>query len=248
MTKVLLVDDEPLMLVGLESMLEWKDYDIKICGTARNGGQALELIEEKRPDIVITDIKMPVKNGLELVQSCREIYGRIPLFILLTAVEEYQYVKQAIHYQAVDYLVKLELTEEMLVTSLTKAKEILATFNKLTKYSGFAKNHVVQQVKEYIGQNLDKKLDLTHVAAIFGYSPKYISLLFAKHAESSFVEYINAEKIERAKELLLTGNIKAYEISDKLGFESSFYFSKVFKKYTGLSPREFVKNQGDALI
>jgi len=244
MTKVLLVDDEPLMLVGLESMLEWQNHDMKICGAARNGGHALELIEEKRPDLIITDIRMPVKSGLELMQSCREIYGRVPLFILLTAVEEYQYVKQAIHYQAVDYLIKLELTPEMLVTSLTKAREILLTFSKLAKYSGFAKNHVVEQVKEYIGQNLSKKLDLTHVAAIFGYSPKYISLLFAKHAECSFVEYINAEKIERAKELLLSSNIKTYEISDKLGFESSFYFSKVFKKYTGLSPREFVKKQG----
>ena len=61
MTGVLLVDDEPLVLVGIQSMLKWEDYDAQVVGAARNGAQALELIDKLRPDLVIADIKMPVK-------------------------------------------------------------------------------------------------------------------------------------------------------------------------------------------
>jgi len=409
-----MADDEPLVLVGLQSMLNWAEHGIEICGTARNGGQAMELIEKHRPDIVVTDIRMPILSGLELMVSCREKFGRVPLFIILTSVEEYQHVRQAMSGQAVDYLVKLELTPDMLAQSIIKAKDILHSLGRARdeaatepgmqslhdrffmglfsgqfeneeflhrqstqlglgidfSYASYAvcyceldspgadnastdhlmslytsttrmaketigqyvpchitsvdlrhfvitfclgpqdsesyqsllqgvleqtirliknyfnvdlacavgakadtplsisssydtarkalndenrarpvhfyqedrkKSHIVEQVKCYIGQNLDKQLTLKQVADVFGYSPKYISLLFAKHAENSFVEYINAQKIARAKEMLISGNVKVYEISDRLGFESAFYFSKVFKKHTGFSPRDFIR-------
>jgi two-component system response regulator YesN len=103
------------------------------------------------------------------------------------------------------------------------------------------KSHTVEKIKEYIRENLDKRLTLNQVSEKFGFSPKYISLLFAKHAECSFVEYINAEKMARAGDLLLSNNAMVYEVSEKLGFENAFYFSKVFKKHYGVSPREFVK-------
>ncbi|MCL2362226.1 MAG: response regulator [Defluviitaleaceae bacterium] len=400
MIKLLLVDDEPLVLVGLQTMLPWGDYGIEICGTARSGAHALEIVERKRPDIIITDIMMPLRSGLELMESCRESYGRIPLFIILTCVEEFQHVKQAMRSQAVDYLIKLELTPEMLSQSVIKALDILESlgrkpeteFRMQTFYDRFfmdllnnrfesteqleakraelgidlssdgyivcycqldglegadtkqlmdlhnsttrmvwetinkllpcyitsvdlhqftivfclagqdisdilrqtiqliknyfnvdlscclgvkvastlaisdsyntarmaltaidrvypihfynKKGHadqIVNQVKEYIMQNLDKRLNLNQVADVFGFSPKYISLLFAKHGDCSFIEYINAEKIALAKELLLANNAKVYEISEQLGFESSFYFSKVFKKHTGLSPRDYMR-------
>jgi len=405
--RLLLVDDEPLVLVGIQAMLLWDEYGIELCGTARNGAQALELIEKTRPDIVITDIMMPLCDGLELMDTCREKYGRIPLFIILTCVEEFNHVKQAMRGQAVDYLIKLELTPEMLGQSISKAVDVLnglgikpvegfgmqafydrffmELFNNqfenpehfeskktelgidfsfdayvvchcelsmgegfetkqlMSLYTGatgmawetiikyahcyitnldlnnfiitfcltenesqnyqqilsnileqtiqiiknyfnvelfccmgikvssplsisdsfytarmalasedrerpihFAniKSHtgsIVEQIKDYIRQNLNKRLGLNQVADVFGFSPKYISQLFAKHAGCSFVEYINSEKITRARELLLMNNAKVYEISEQLGFDSSFYFSKVFKKHTGLSPRDYIR-------
>ena len=65
MIKLLIADDEPLVLVGLKSMINWDEFGISICGTARNGEQALEIIEKERPQLVIADIKMPLKNGLK---------------------------------------------------------------------------------------------------------------------------------------------------------------------------------------
>ena len=75
MYKLLIVDDEPLVQVGIKSMLNWAELNIEVTGTAVNGQAALKLIEEQSPDIVITDIKMPVMSGLELIRICRERYG-----------------------------------------------------------------------------------------------------------------------------------------------------------------------------
>ena len=115
MYQLLIVDDEPLVQAGIRSMLNWNEMNIDICGTAMNGQAALKIIEESSPDIVITDIKMPVMSGLELAKVCRERYGEnSPYFIILTSYEDFQMARDALSYQVSDYLVKLELTPEVL--------------------------------------------------------------------------------------------------------------------------------------
>ena len=122
MLRILLVDDEPLVLIGLQGMLEWEKLGYTVCGTARNGKLALELIEREKPDIVIADVKMPVMDGLTLARTCRE-RSALPAFIMLTSFEEFDYIKQAMGAGVVDYLVKLDLTPENLQTALAKAAE-----------------------------------------------------------------------------------------------------------------------------
>ena len=122
MLRILLVDDEPLVLIGLQGMLEWEKLGYTVCGTARNGKLALELIEREKPDIVIADVKMPVMDGLTLARTCRE-RGPLPAFIMLTSFEEFDYIKQAMGAGVVDYLVKLDLTPKNLQTALARAAE-----------------------------------------------------------------------------------------------------------------------------
>ncbi len=125
MIKLLIVDDEPLVQIGIKSMLDLAEYGIEVCGTAMNGEAAFQMIGEYAPEIVITDIKMPILNGLDLVKKSRETYGQIPLFIMLTSYEEFQLVKQAMSYQVVDYLIKLELDAQSLAESIGRALERL---------------------------------------------------------------------------------------------------------------------------
>lgn len=123
MYQVLLVDDEPLILTGIQSMINWEDYDCVIVDRASNGKQALEKIEKNMPDIVITDIKMPVMTGIEFMRVCCD-RGYDTVFILLTNLEEFSLVKNALALGAVDYLVKMEMTQEMLGNSLNRAIQI----------------------------------------------------------------------------------------------------------------------------
>lgn len=122
MYQLLIVDDEPLVQAGIKSMLNWAELGIEVCGTAMNGQAALKIIEERVPDIVITDIKMPVMSGLELAKICMERYGTVrPSFIILTSYEDFHMAKEALTYQVTDYLVKLELTPEILRQTVEKA-------------------------------------------------------------------------------------------------------------------------------
>lgn len=122
MYRVILIDDEPLILAGIASLICWEEYDCSIVGKATNGRSAVDLILEMKPDIVITDIRMPVMNGLELIEACKEKNCEFA-FIFLTNLEDFQLAKQALRLGAVDYLVKLDLQPESLVQALDKAKE-----------------------------------------------------------------------------------------------------------------------------
>lgn len=416
MLRILLADDEPLVLIGLQGMLEWEKLGYTICGTARNGKLAQDLIEREKPDIVIADVKMPVMDGLTLAHACHE-KGPLPVFIMLTSSEDFSYARRAIEAGVVDYLVKMDLTAASLQESLERASqkvkkeraltgqtpsssemeeglrtlqdrflirlyaglipdqihlnqemqglqlhldqpclmvaccEILPSSTSMTTeqkiklnlsccrmlettlqnylpvhatgtdvlhfnvlfsltaeqgreakalllpllkkasqilYNYFSarllwavgrpasdplgiprrcreldtlrmlvsesepilfaeemdsdasasKLQTVAQVKAYIREHLSEKLTLADVAAVFNFSPGYLSQLFGKYG-SGFVEYITEARVAAAKEMLEKGDKKIYEIAEELGFESSFYFSKVFKKATGLSPREY---------
>lgn len=129
----MIVDDEPLILAGIASLLDWESVECKIVGKAKNGEVALSQIDELCPDIIITDIKMPAMNGIELMRACRE-RGLDIAIILLTNLEEFHLVKEAVSLGAIDYLIKTELTEENLLTSLNKAKKYYERLHRTEDY------------------------------------------------------------------------------------------------------------------
>lgn len=123
MYRVMIVDDEPLILAGIASLLDWNEYGCEISGKAANGQQALKLMEEQKPDIVITDIKMPGMDGIGFMKAVKDRGWDDVIFILLTNLEEFSLARQALSLGAVEYLVKMELTEEKLADSLRLAME-----------------------------------------------------------------------------------------------------------------------------
>ncbi len=136
MYKLLIVDDEPLVQIGIKSMLDWSSLDISIIGCAGNGAEAFEIIQNQRPDIVLTDIKMPMMSGMELLKLCRETDPHLPVFIFMTSYDEFSLVKEAIKYEALDYLVKLEIDHDVLSDVLLRAiKKIQQYGNKPQSHS-----------------------------------------------------------------------------------------------------------------
>lgn len=133
MYKLLIADDEPLVQVGINSMLPWNNMNIEISGIASNGQAALSMIEENMPDIVITDIKMPIMSGLELAKICKERYEDDgPAFIILTSYEDFSLAREALSCQVSDYLVKIDLTPDMLRESVEKIIQRLERDSKKT--------------------------------------------------------------------------------------------------------------------
>ena len=122
MYRVLLADDEPIILSGLQSMLDWERLGCAVCGSARDGQQALELVGVRRPDIVVCDIKMPRLTGLELLEACAQQYPQL-VFIMLTNHQDFHMAQQSLRGRAVDYLLKIDLDEDKLTHSLHLAIE-----------------------------------------------------------------------------------------------------------------------------
>lgn len=124
MIKVVIVDDEMLIRVGIKSCIDWEEHGFEIAGQAGNGLKALEIIEATHPDIVMTDIKMPKMDGLELISEVRKRFPSIKI-IVLSCYNEIDYVKKAIKLGAEDYILKLSLEPEILLEVLSKVKQLI---------------------------------------------------------------------------------------------------------------------------
>lgn len=129
-------------------MLTWADYHISVCGNASNGKQALEMIRSLHPDIVITDIKMPIMNGLELMEACQDLPDPLPEFIILTCYEDFPYIKKALEYQAVDYIIKLGLKPQELSLAVERALKKVEARNASASFEHPENYMVIQNYKD----------------------------------------------------------------------------------------------------
>ena len=105
MFTVILADDEPMILRGLERLIDWKTLEIEIIGTATDGNEALNLVKKLKPDILISDINMPELSGIELLKVLKD-EERPPKVIFISGYQEFEYARDALKYGAIDYLVK----------------------------------------------------------------------------------------------------------------------------------------------
>ncbi|NLK87869.1 MAG: response regulator [Clostridiaceae bacterium] len=138
MYKAFAVDDEPSVIEGIKIMIPWSELDFELCGTASDAADALASIQEQRPHLLISDIRMPHLSGLELVNEARKLDFDLE-FILLTGYSDFSYIQQAMRNQVFDYLLK-PLDRDEMISVLHKVKVKLDnTF--LTEY-GFSQEEI----------------------------------------------------------------------------------------------------------
>jgi two-component system response regulator YesN len=119
--KVMIVDDEALAVEDLESLIAWQDYNFHIVGTARNGRRAMELFRIHKPDLVITDVRMPIVNGLELAEQIRS-ENELCRIIMLSSYQDFEYAQEAIRYGVSGYLLKHEIDAQTLLDTLNSVR------------------------------------------------------------------------------------------------------------------------------
>lgn len=247
MFRILIVDDEPSVCRGMKQLIDWNSYGFEVAGTAGNGRQALELQKENHYDVIITDLKMPLVDGIELIKRLAEEKETCKV-IIVSAYGEFSYAQAAMQYGVRYYLLK-PVDENILCGYLSKIAEDLAAGREETeqdpdqkyfKYQySMSVNGVITEMRRYINEHYSEALTLNSLSQIYNFSPVYLGRLFKKKTGSSFNEYLNNCRIKAAKEYINHGTSMIYEIADLVGYKDVNYFYKCFKDITGLTPKEY---------
>ena len=128
MYRVILAEDEPLVRMGIKSMVNWEELDMRVVAECSDGEEAWKAYEEHRPDLIITDLKMPVMDGMTLIKKIRAVDSRVRI-IVLTCIEDFDYARQAIECDVSNYILKLSCTVEKLTGILSRVREELVSMH-----------------------------------------------------------------------------------------------------------------------
>ena len=272
MYKVIIVDDEPIIVEGLQKGIEWEKWNCEIVGTGSSGMEGLELVKKLEPDILISDISMANMDGLAMVAAIKSEHPNVEV-CLLTGFRNFEYAQQAIKLGVTRFLLKpskideLEEAIDAMIKNLqskgktgesdldniwdcqnSDEKYLYNTFIKerLNQHEDDSKirfndanSYIIKKAIIYMYNNYVQKLSLLDVADHCYISSWHLSKLLNQYTGKGFFEIVNRIRIDKAKELLKGSTAKIQEISDMVGFHDVTHFSRIFKNYEGISPKDY---------
>lgn len=245
MYKVLLVDDEPWVLRGVQGFFNTMAEDYSVVGKAENGRDALELAKREKPDIVISDIRMPDMDGLAFVAALREenIQAKV---IMLSGYAEFEYARRALRLGVENYLLK-PLDRRELCDTLEKIK---AGLEKEREESGQEPER--QEEIEYseisaimadIENNYMKDFTLNDLAEKYSLSTSHLSGVIKRETGKTFTEHVAQRRIKKAEQYLRNERYSVAEVGRMVGYHDYYYFTKWFKKLTGMTPSKYRRDR-----
>lgn len=337
MLKMIIVDDEALLRNGIIHMADWEKYDVQIVGEASNGQEAIELVEKLQPDIVITDIRMPIMDGIELTKVIKENYEDTEI-IILSSYSDFEFVRKTLKLGALDYILKHKMNFEDLLSIIKKISprptlspdtssqdtDIYIKLDRLLERQelGIIKttvrhyiqsipdqnvsdmrriymdliyhcifrldywgvldktinnkkmqyiktiqqcnskdsleevfdqfihdvdknivrkqySKIIKDVMDYIHGQYEEDISLAMVSKEFHISKEHLCNRFKKETGINYNDYVTDIRIKESKRLLSQTNLSVNEVADRVGFNSTSYFSNIFKKKVELTPSQF---------
>lgn len=257
--RVLIADDEPIERMVVSKKLKkyfGDDYELEII-EAQNGREAVEIFEKDPFEIALLDISMPGISGLDAAEKIRET-GKPCEIIFLTAFDEFSYAKRAIQVRALEYMLKPVIDDELVAAveaaiAFASKNEVARkaegdgsrnTFefdlgDELSKIDNIKLRKLTLLFREYLDEKYMEDLSLQEVAEHFHYSDAYFCKIFKQCFDKGFIEYLTQFRVEKAKILLEDISVNVKDISQKVGYHDSNYFTKVFKRIVGQTPSEY---------
>lgn len=245
MHKVVIVEDEKLVRQGIILSTNWASINCMVVGEASNGEEGLAVIKKYEPDIVVTDICMPVMTGIEMIETLRE-EGYMQNVIFLTAYDDFSYAQQAIRLSVCDYILKpfkdgeLENCILKMLEKNRKNAELVQEKDQNLQLKKGDKSKYLAEAFAYIDKHyMDTDISIQKVADVLGISGGHLSHLFRKETNFTMMNYVVNCRMRAAKNLLKDYHYKIYEVAEKVGYRDITYFSAIFKKHVGVSPSEY---------
>lgn len=264
--RVLVVDDEKLSRTSLEHLVDWKANGFVFVGSAANGSEGLDYVDREKPDIVLTDIRMPEIDGLEMIERIRKSHPDI-VFAVLSGYGEFELTSRAMRAGIRHYLLKpcnendvldvlRELRDEVergtearsyLEGLETEVRRLEATLGKVASSAeedqSTPSNDIVSSLREWALRHYsDRELTLKWMGRHLLYmNPEYLGRVFLRETGERFGDFLLRIRMERAKHLLVARQeIRIFEIAVLVGYpEDGQYFCRAFKKYVGLTASEY---------
>lgn len=238
MYRVLLIDDESMIVEGLRRVVRWADYNCQVVGTACDAEEGTRLIRELHPHILFTDIRMPGRDGLSMVAALRSEYPDMQVAIL-TGYRDFAYALEAIRLGVARFLLKPSKMEEIKEALTVMTERLDKQLPETEELSQNASSFIVNQALSFMEKNYDQKLTLQAVADQCYVSQWHLSKLLNRYAEKSFYDILNAIRIQKAKELLVDPSLKIGQIGEMVGYADTAHFARTFKKLEGMSANEY---------
>ncbi len=242
--KVLVVEDEQWVRKSIAAKIDSSGLGFAVEREATNGHSALQYIEEDCPDLLVTDIRMPVMDGIELLRALSFSHPGIRT-IIVSGFNDFEYAQAAIKYGVADFLLK-PVSEKDLRDALQavrikldaeRGKELVQV-----SFSGLLSDQeeIAKVVGLYIRENFRRDISLADISKKLGITTDYLSKAFKKYAGETPLKYIIKLRMNEAKRLLVEQkDSDIHYVGEYVGYRDQYYFSRIFKTYVGVYPSEY---------
>lgn len=260
MVKVVLIEDEELLREGLLRTTPWAEHGFDVVGYAGDAVEGERVILDTRPDLVITDIRLPkvagstVISGLDLIESLTE---KIMCdYIIISGYDAFDYAQRAIFLGVKAYLLKpiddqeLLLTLDKIASNIAHRKEIERVLSQSDTARHFPEpaaprpekslgDRYMDAATEYLRDHFTDNITVKQVADTLLISESYLTKLFRRKSGHSFLDTLTQLRMEEAARLLRESDLKVYEVASHLGYQDTQYFSTLFRRVIGQTPSDY---------
>ena len=237
MYSVAIMDDNRATADMLASAIQWNKLNCAVVGVAYDGVSGRALIMQKKPDIVIADIRMPGMDGLQMVELTRKVSPKSKV-IYISAYDDFQYAQKALDLRAYHYMLK-PFDNDKLIRVVQRIIEETEGPAQSAPEKIEGGSLITSRILDYIRENPGEQLSLQELARHFELTPSYISTLVKKNTGKNYLEWVIQSRISLAKRLLRDPNYRIEEIASVVGYKNYVSFYNVFVKNTGVSPRDY---------
>lgn len=251
---VLIVDDQPDVVRGIHKGVDWERIGVSRILTANSVSVAEKQLMTNQIDIILCDIEMPPRNGLELLNFIRD-NKLLTLCIFLTSHAEFAYAQEALRKDAFDYILQpapydqIEASIERAIAEIKSSDRDSTSASFISEFSKLddrdkPSDHIAAVI-DYIHTNISTDLNRQELADAVHLNPEYLSRLFKKETNMALNQFIIQEKLKVASAMLRETSIPVSLVALRIGYSNFSYFSQVFKRETGLSPLDYRKQYAE---
>jgi two-component system, response regulator YesN len=242
--RVVVADDEKLIAHNIAKNITEADASFEICAICYDGESARAAVMQYHPHMLFTDIKMPLLDGLSLIEQLHKSDPALRC-VLISGFGEFEYAKTAIQCDAFDYLLK-PLNKPELLKTLRRAKdELLSEQSLLNVERKGSPEQIVASIVRYLHVNYASEINFAKIADDYKFSSSYLTKIFREHTGMPPIRYLIEYRVKIAKGLLRDTNLTVKDIAERTGFVDQFYFSKCFKSYCGVTPTQYKEHRGE---